>query len=110
MVDASAEAGKIIFSVTDDGRGLNLRRLREIAADTSGGPPGQSDLDVAQSIFQSGLSTAEKVTELSGRGVGMDAIRTFLEEREGGAHIELLGGQSGADYRPCRVVFELPVV
>ena len=95
--------------MTDDGRGLNLRRLREIAADTSGGSPGQSDLDVAQSIFQSGLSTAEKVTEISGRGVGMDAIQTFLEEREGGAHIELLGGQSGADYRPCRVVFELPV-
>jgi predicted ATPase/GAF domain-containing protein/HPt (histidine-containing phosphotransfer) domain-containing protein len=61
-------------SVSDDGRGLALGRLRERAR------PGAGDAEVADLIFQAGLSTKEQATETSGRGVGMDAVRSFLEE------------------------------
>ena len=63
---------------------------------------------VAQMIFASGFSTADKVTEVSGRGVGMDAVKGFLENVGGVAQIHFLDNNSSADFRPFELVISLP--
>ena len=68
--------------------------------------------EVAQLIFRSGFSTAEQVTEVSGRGVGMDAVRAFLEKEGGSIAIRFLDDRlpvkEGADFRPFETVISLP--
>ena len=81
-VDCIRGGEKLELHVSDDGRGLALHKLYEsgLAAgifNTSARPSAQ---EVAEIIFRSGLSTASQVTQVSGRGVGMEAVRTFLAE------------------------------
>jgi two-component system, chemotaxis family, sensor kinase CheA len=73
----------------DDGRGLNLRRLREKALEAGVLTQAQADSAqaVAQCLFESGVSTAQQLTDISGRGVGMDAVRHYLQQR--GCNIQL---------------------
>ncbi|MBK7050655.1 MAG: hypothetical protein IPH54_07620 [Rhodoferax sp.] len=59
-------------------------------------------------IFASGFSTAEKVTEVSGRGVGMDAVKGFLENEGGSIEIHLLDNNVDADLRAFETVITLP--
>jgi two-component system chemotaxis sensor kinase CheA len=101
------------FKLCDDGRGLAVDLIRKKAIEKGLITKDQhlSPEQVAQLIFQPGFSTAEQVTEVSGRGVGMDAVKSFVE-REGGS-IELcfpspeaLG--SGDGYRPFETVIKLP--
>lgn len=90
-LNAYHESGHIFIRIADDGRGLDVERIRhkaianglvsEAAAD------GLSEQQILQFIFRAGFSTAEKVTSVSGRGVGMDVVRTNIE-RIGGT-IEL---------------------
>ena len=63
---------------------------------------------MAQAIFQSGFSTAEQVTEVSGRGVGMDAVRGFLQREGGDVHIHFRDTNAGADFRAFELVVSLP--
>ncbi|WP_141733974.1 7TM diverse intracellular signaling domain-containing protein [Oligoflexus tunisiensis] len=80
----SIEETVLILSVGDDGQGLNLGRIREKAIEKSiieG--DSQDPLVIANAIFGSGFSTATRTSEISGRGVGMDAVRTMLEEAGG---------------------------
>ena len=105
-LEAEQESDKFIFHVYDDGRGLNLARLKE-KAEQEGGAAG-SDQELAELIFASGMSTAQEVTDISGRGVGMDAIRKFLEERGGSADIQLTGEVTDG-YRPFKLVFAVPL-
>jgi two-component system chemotaxis sensor kinase CheA len=65
----------------DDGRGLNLKRLREKAISSGHLTEGniESASAIANCLFMSGVSTAEQVTAISGRGVGMDAVKTYLQ-------------------------------
>jgi len=90
-LNAYHEGGHIIIEISDDGRGLNLRKIRDKAVAnglaSEAEVEGMSDQQIAQFIFKAGLSTAEKVTNVSGRGVGMDVVRTNIE-RIGGT-IEL---------------------
>jgi hypothetical protein len=77
--------------IRDDGRGLALHKLYQKALDNnilrdSDNPTPQA---VANLLFNSGLSTSERVNKISGRGVGMDAVRTFLASQEASIHIEL---------------------
>ncbi|RAF76498.1 hypothetical protein DN519_31095, partial [Burkholderia multivorans] len=70
------------FVLRDDGRGLALERIRAIAQERGwldADAPALSDEAVAELIFRPGFSTARAVTEVSGRGVGMDAVRSFLK-------------------------------
>jgi HPt (histidine-containing phosphotransfer) domain-containing protein len=98
------------ITVGDDGRGLSLSAIRAkaverglIAADAA-----MNDHDLANLIFLSGFSTAQKLTEVSGRGVGMDAVRDFLKG-EGGAIDIQFTGEAGADgFRPFELVISLP--
>ncbi len=71
------EANEIVLTVSDDGAGIDLERLRRKAEERGLLPPG-AEPDVAaltQMIFASGLSTADAVTELAGRGIGMDVVK-----------------------------------
>lgn len=92
----------------DDGRGLALHRIRQKAAEKGLLKPGMTDQALANLIFAAGFSTASQVTEVSGRGVGMDAVQAFLKRQDGGIELILLDGAEGADFRPFQTRIWLP--
>jgi chemosensory pili system protein ChpA (sensor histidine kinase/response regulator) len=89
------ESNEMALVVTDDGAGLNFERLREKGLEMgliqAGDEPGEAD--VAQLIFASGLSTAESVTTLAGRGVGMDVVKNEITAIGGRIDIASTRGQ-----------------
>lgn len=91
---ASHQGGSIIIEVADDGAGLNrdkiLSKAREHGLDVSGI---QSDHDVWQLIYAPGFSTADVVTDVSGRGVGMDVVMRNITELSGTVDIESIPSQ-----------------
>ncbi len=116
--------GEYQLRVQDNGKGLNIKKLKQkgialgIISEPSSQIPSQTpfttsfmisgDEQIAQLIFHSGLSTAEKVTEVSGRGVGMDAVKGFIEELGGSIHVEFTAPLSQDGYRPFCLVLDLP--
>jgi len=82
---ACHEGGSIVIEVRDDGRGLKRERILAKAIERGLLPEGASpsDAEVWQLIFAPGFSTAEKVTDLSGRGVGMDVVKRNIEALRG---------------------------
>lgn len=84
---ASQEGSNIIIKIQDDGKGLDVDAIRAKAVER--GLISQEDVmkmnkrDVFGFIFQAGFSTAKKVTDVSGRGVGMDVVRTNIEKLNG---------------------------
>ena len=101
---AEHRAGRIVISVTDDGRGIGRERL--LAKARSRGLVGEERLqpeEIDQLIFAAGLSTAEVVSDVSGRGVGMDVVRR---------NVESLGGRISVDSEPgrgCKFTLALPL-
>ena len=79
------QANEIVLIVQDDGAGLDIERLRAKAIDKGliGADVALSEAEQLQLVFLSGLSTAEKITELAGRGVGMDVVRTEINAVSG---------------------------
>lgn len=91
-VEVNQENDQVVLLISDDGRGLAVRKLKEKAIKT-GLMDAQGDISpqaLAELIFQSGMSTAENVSEISGRGVGMDAIRQFVEKAGGKVEIRFV--------------------
>ena len=95
-LNAYHESGSINIEVKDDGGGLDRQRILKkaiekgmVAADAD-----ISDQDVYRLILAPGFSTAEKVTNLSGRGVGMDVVRSSIDALRGTLDIESVPGQS----------------
>jgi HPt (histidine-containing phosphotransfer) domain-containing protein len=82
---------RVEIRISDDGRGLALAQLyaKGRAGNLIDADAVPSRAQVAEVIFHSGLSTAETVTLVSGRGVGMDAVRTFLAEQGAGIRVQL---------------------
>lgn len=78
LVEIRQEGNEVVILFSDDGRGLNLDTIRSKALKTGLLAAGQevSDAEVTDLIFQPGFSTTEEVTELAGRGVGMDVVRS----------------------------------
>ncbi|MBT9523986.1 MAG: AAA family ATPase [Rhizobacter sp.] len=109
-LDVSVDDGKLWIRLQDDGRGLAIAKIRQRATEQNLITRGarSTDDEVAQLIFRSGFSTAEQVTEVSGRGVGMDAVRGFLEKEGGSIGIRFLDEREGADYRAFETVIALP--
>lgn len=92
---AYQDSGNIVIEVSDDGRGLNQTRIRAKAVEQGLIAP-DAVLDeqaVFALIFHPGFSTAEKVSDLSGRGVGMDVVRRNIEQLRGEIEIESEPGQ-----------------
>ncbi|GAB4056721.1 chemotaxis protein CheA [Uliginosibacterium sediminicola] len=79
------ESGNVIIEVSDDGKGLDAKRIRAKAIERGMITPDAvlSDAEVHQLIFAAGFSTAEQVTNLSGRGVGMDVVKRSIEQLRG---------------------------
>lgn len=84
-INAYHEGGAIVIEVSDDGRGLRRDRILAKAIERGLLPEGAtpSDAEVWQLIFAPGFSTADKVTDLSGRGVGMDVVKRNIEALRG---------------------------
>ena len=78
------EGGHIIIEIADDGRGLHVDRIKQKAVSNGLATPEQiaqmTDQQIMPFSFRAGFSTAEKVTSVSGRGVGMDVVRTNIEK------------------------------
>ncbi|MGK3363318.1 chemotaxis protein CheA [Citrobacter portucalensis] len=91
-LSAEHQGGNICIEVTDDGAGLNRERI--LAKAISQGMPiheNMSDDEVGMLIFAPGFSTAEQVTDVSGRGVGMDVVKRNIQEM--GGHVEIQSRQ-----------------
>ncbi|MET3814488.1 two-component system chemotaxis sensor kinase CheA [Pantoea sp. AN62] len=91
-LSAEHQGGNICIEVSDDGAGLNRERI--LAKALSSGLPvseNMSDEDVGMLIFAPGFSTAEQVTDVSGRGVGMDVVKRNIQEM--GGHVEISSKQ-----------------
>jgi two-component system, chemotaxis family, sensor kinase CheA len=89
---AAHEEGHIVLTVSDDGRGIDPQRIRKSAARrgllTEEEVSQMDDDQVMDLIFRPNLSTTERVTELSGRGVGLDVVRTNVERLSGSVIVE----------------------
>ncbi|NTV10159.1 MAG: chemotaxis protein CheA, partial [Zoogloea sp.] len=88
-LNAYHDAGSIVIEVSDDGGGLDRERILRKAIERGLVKPDQtlSDNEVHQLIFEAGLSTAEQVNNLSGRGVGMDVVRRNISALRGSIDI-----------------------
>lgn len=94
-LNAYHESGMIVIEVSDDGRGIDVAKVRAKALE-QGLIGEQDELDddaVAHLIFQPGFSTAAAVTNLSGRGVGMDSVRRDIDALRGTLEIDNRPGQ-----------------
>jgi two-component system chemotaxis sensor kinase CheA len=95
-IRAARQADRVLIDISDDGRGIDVQRVREVATErgviTEEVARLMTDTEVVDLVFAPGFSTAAKVTELSGRGVGMDAVRTAVERVGGRVSIESRAG------------------
>ena len=91
-LSAAHEGGHIIIKIADDGRGINIERVKQKAIEngiaTEAEIANMPDQQIFQFIFKPGFSTAAKVTAVSGRGVGMDVVKTNIEKI--GGTVELI--------------------
>ncbi|BFT60088.1 Hpt domain-containing protein [Pseudomonas moorei] len=108
-LDLSREGGDIIFDIRDDGAGVPLEAVRRKAIKRGLLDPNSeiSDRDVLQFILQPGFSTAEKITQISGRGVGMDVVHEEVRQLGGSMSIDSVQGQ-GVHFR-IRLPFTVSV-
>lgn len=105
MISAALTGNELQLIVQDDGRGLDLQRIRQCAVE-AGLMQVDDDLDdraLSALIFAPGLSTASEVTALSGRGIGMDAVRAELHALGGQIEVESEVGQG------CRFTLRVPM-
>ncbi len=96
-LNAYHEGGHIIIEISDDGRGLDTDRIKQKAAligiASENDLDGMSEQQIHQFIFKAGFSTASTVTSVSGRGVGMDVVRTNMEKIGGTVEMKSQRGQ-----------------
>jgi two-component system chemotaxis sensor kinase CheA len=97
MLNAYHEGGHIIIEISDDGRGLPLKKIRAKALAqglaTEAELAAMPDDQVRQFIFRAGFSTAQAITSVSGRGVGMDVVRTNIERIGGTVDVRSTEGK-----------------
>jgi len=100
MLNAYHDSGSIVIEVGDDGGGLNKDKILKKAIERGIVSPNQnlSDHEIYQLIFEAGFSTADQVSNLSGRGVGMDVVRRNIESLRGTVELDSTPGE-GATVR-----------
>jgi chemotaxis protein histidine kinase CheA len=101
---------RLEFRLKDDGKGLALGHIRQkaISRGLLGEGEAIADEAVAKLIFAAGFSTASAVTEVSGRGVGMDAVQSFIKREGGEIRLELTDTNVGANFRQFETIISLP--
>lgn len=91
------EGGQIIIEVADDGRGLDTKRIKEIALanrlTTEADLATMTEAQIHRFVFAPGFSTAAKVTNVSGRGVGMDVVHTNIDQIGGSVDVKSIAGE-----------------
>ena len=106
LLRATRDGDQVLIEVTDDGAGIDVERVRQVALDrgmaSAEDLDAMADSDVIDLVFAPGFSTAAHVTEISGRGVGLDAVRAAVERVGGRVSI---ASRSGAG---TTVSFSLP--
>ncbi len=111
-LNAYHEGGHIIIEISDDGRGLNTKRIRAKAL--ANGMATEAELDamteqqIHQFIMRPGFSTAEKITNVSGRGVGMDVVRSNIEKI--GGTIEFSSKEGAGSIFTIKIPLTLAIV
>lgn len=91
---ACHQGGSVVIEIKDDGRGLNREKLLAKAIERQVPvPENPTDQDIWQLIFAPGFSTAETVTDVSGRGVGMDVVRRNIEQLGGRVELSSMTGK-----------------
>lgn len=102
---ASHKGGNIVIQIRDDGRGLNREKILDKALEKGviQDAGGLSDKQIYELIFEPGFSTADTVSDVSGRGVGMDVVRRNINELGGGIDIESSPGKGSA------IIIRLPL-
>jgi len=92
ILKAYHEGGQVVVEIQDDGRGIDPEKLRSKAVEkgiiTAAAAAAMSDREAIHLIFHAGFSTAEKVTNISGRGVGMDVVRKNIQSIGGVVDVE----------------------
>lgn len=98
------------MALSDDGRGLALHKVRQIAIEKQLISVDQvlTDAEIARLILQPGFSTRSEVTEVSGRGVGMDAVLDFVTREHGKIEIRFMDSEEGAAFRAFQIIVMLP--
>ena len=89
---------EVILAVSDDGAGIDLERVREEAARRGSDASAMSDDEALYLIFRSGLSTAGFISDVSGRGVGLDVVRTSVDAARGRIEVRSTPGE-GTEFR-----------
>lgn len=101
-LNAFHQGNQVVVEISDDGRGMNAEKIRAKAAElgliTAQDASRLSDAEALELIFRPGFSTAEVVTEVSGRGVGMDVVQSVVHRLKATIHIETHAGQ-GTTFR-----------
>ncbi|PCG15949.1 MULTISPECIES: chemotaxis protein CheA [Sphingomonas] len=94
-LSAHQAGGEVLITITDDGRGIDRERVRAKAEANGLIQPGQvvSEDELLGMIFHPGFSTAAQVTNLSGRGVGMDVVKRTIESLRGSIDVKSVAGQ-----------------
>ena len=94
-MSAAHQEGHVVIEVADDGNGLNKEKIFNKAVEKGllSKDGKYSDIEIFRTIFYPGVSTAEKITDISGRGVGMDVVRANVEKMKGKIEIKSVEGQ-----------------
>ncbi|WP_297295203.1 chemotaxis protein CheA [uncultured Brachyspira sp.] len=94
-MSAAHQEGHVVIEVSDDGNGLNKEKIFNKAVEKGllSRDGKYSDIEIYRTIFAPGLSTADKVTDISGRGVGMDVVRANVEKMKGKIEIKSTEGK-----------------
>lgn len=105
ILNACHDSGCIVIQVKDDGGGLNVDRIREKALERGliQSAENMSEKDITNLIFEPGFSTAQEVSNLSGRGVGMDVVRRNIQALRGSVDVDTVAGQG------CTFTIRLPL-
>jgi two-component system chemotaxis sensor kinase CheA len=95
-ISARHQSGNVIVTISDDGRGLDRERIcaRAVERGLVNAAEKLSDARIHQLIFEPGFSTADRVTELSGRGVGLDVVRRNIQSMGGFVSVDSVPGRS----------------
>ncbi len=92
ILRAYQEGGQVVIEIEDDGKGIDIEKIRKKAIEKGFMTPEEaeraSEKELLALIFKPGFSTAEKVTQVSGRGVGMDVVKTNIEKLGGSIEID----------------------
>lgn len=92
-ITAYQEGNRVVLTLSDDGKGVNPTIIKESAERKGISTEGMSDKEIQQLIFHPGFSTAKEVTSISGRGVGMDAVKQKITELGGTVELESVVNQ-----------------